>query len=259
MPTGPTRRSPIDLPPEVAALLDGLRDRLTAREDLVGLYVYGSLTTGDYSAASDIDVVVMLAADPDEAAVRELLELHKGLMAEDPDSKLHCLYVGADDPADAERLRTYWFGHRMTQWQMKWLTQAELQTAGFAVHGPWPPPGLQPVPVQRIQAAVREESMGYWSRIARKRRLWLQDELVDHSLVVLPRAEALLTSGELITKSQAIDRLTTEFGVPVRLVREIRGRRDGDVPRLTALQRLRRARTARHIMRRGLRRLRRLG
>jgi len=42
-------------PPDVAGLLGRLRDRLAARDDVVGVYVYGSLVTGDYSpAASDI-------------------------------------------------------------------------------------------------------------------------------------------------------------------------------------------------------------
>jgi hypothetical protein len=61
-------------------LLERLRDRLVERPDLVGIYVYGSLVTGDFSPArSDIDVVVMLAREPDEAAVGELGELHGDL------------------------------------------------------------------------------------------------------------------------------------------------------------------------------------
>ena len=40
--------------PDVAALLGRLRDRLAAREDVVGVYVYGSLVTGDYSPAGQL-------------------------------------------------------------------------------------------------------------------------------------------------------------------------------------------------------------
>ena len=44
------------------------------------MYVYGSLVTGDYSpAASDIEVVVLVQRDPDEAMTRELTELHTAL------------------------------------------------------------------------------------------------------------------------------------------------------------------------------------
>ena len=54
-----------EFPADVAALLGRLRDRLAAREDVIGVYVYGSLATGDYSpAASDIDVVVLVRHEP---------------------------------------------------------------------------------------------------------------------------------------------------------------------------------------------------
>ena len=52
-------------PPDVAGLLGRLRDWLAAREDVIGVYVYGSLVTGDYSpAASDIDVIVLVRRRP---------------------------------------------------------------------------------------------------------------------------------------------------------------------------------------------------
>jgi predicted nucleotidyltransferase len=69
-----------EFPPDVAGLLGRLRDRLAARADIVGVYVYGSLVTGDYSpAASDIDVIVLVQREPGEAMTRELTELHTAL------------------------------------------------------------------------------------------------------------------------------------------------------------------------------------
>jgi Nucleotidyltransferase domain len=246
----------MEIPPDIAALLGRLRDGLAARGDLVGLYVYGSLVTGDYSpAASDIDVIVMLEREPDQAALRELARLHADVAKPGgPAKQLHCLYVPADAGPDPVRLHHYWFGDRMTQWQLKVMTQAELTSVGVAFHGPWPPPGIAPVPVPDIQAAVLGEVRGYWRGIARRRLLWLQDEWVDHSLVVLPRAEAVLTSGDLITKSASIGRLA-DFAVPAWLAQEIRDRRDDREVTLTLVGRMRRAATARRIMRRGVRRL----
>jgi predicted nucleotidyltransferase len=245
-----------EFPPDVAGLLGRLRDRLAPRADVVGVYVYGSLVTGDYSpAASDIDVVVLVQRDPDEAMTRELTELHTALARTGgPAGQLHCLYVAAASAADPEPLRTYWFGDRMTQWQMKLLTQVELTTAGVALYGPWPPPGIKPVPLAAIQAAVHEEIAGYWRQVSRKRRLWLQDTWIDHGLVVLPRAEAVLTTGDLITKGQAISRLAG-FGVPDTLVREIRRRRDGVPVTVSGPRRLIRALRTRRIMQAGVARL----
>jgi predicted nucleotidyltransferase len=121
-----TRERP-ELPADIALLLDRLRDALLARGGLVGVYLYGSLVTGDYSPArSDIDVLVMVEREPDEAAISELRELHTALAsAADPAGRLHTLYVSAQDAADPALLRTYWYGDRMTQWQVKLLTQAE--------------------------------------------------------------------------------------------------------------------------------------
>ena len=82
----------------MAALLGRLRDRLAAREDVVGVYVYGSLVTRDYSpAASDIDVVVLVQREPGQVTTRGLMELHTALAATGgPAGQLHCLYVAAD-------------------------------------------------------------------------------------------------------------------------------------------------------------------
>jgi hypothetical protein len=63
-----------------------------------------------------------------------------------------------------------------------------------------------------------------------------------------------LTAGELITKTEAIRRLA-DFGVPATLAQQIRRRRDGQVVTLSPVQRFRRARSARRIMKRGVRRL----
>jgi len=248
-----------EFPPEVAWLLGRLGERLAARADVIGMYVYGSLVTGDYSpAASDIDVVVLMHREPDRAVIRELTELHTALASTGgPVSQLHCLYVAAGAVSDPERLCTYWFGDRMTQWQLKLLTRAELATAGVALHGPWPPPGVEPVPLADLQAAVYAEATGYWRQISRKRKLWLHDTWIDHALVALPRAEALLTTGDMITKGEAIGRLAA-FGVPSSLAGEIRRRRDGRPVRVSPPGRLVRAVRARRAMQAGVTRLSRL-
>jgi hypothetical protein len=71
---------------------------------------------------------------------------------------------------------------------------------------------------------------------------------------VLSRAEALLTAGDLITKSEAITRLA-DFGVPVSLIQEIRARRDGRPVILGRSDRLSRALLTRRIMQDGIARL----
>jgi predicted nucleotidyltransferase len=93
-------------PRDVAGLLGRLRDRLAAREDVAGVYVYGSLVTGDYSSpASDIDVIALVRCEPGPGMIRELTEMHTALAGTGgPAGQLHCLYVAAGSAADPERL-----------------------------------------------------------------------------------------------------------------------------------------------------------
>jgi predicted nucleotidyltransferase len=250
----------MELPPDIELLLSRLRAGLVARGDLTGLYVYGSLATGDFSpACSDIDVIVMVEREPDKAALGELTRLHEALMTSGGAAqRLNCLYVPVQAGSDPDRLHNYWFGNRWTHWQLKVMTQAELTSVGVALHGPWPPPGIAPVPIEDVQAAVYAEITGYWRRIASRKTPWLQDACVDHALTVLPRAEAVLTTGDLIAKSEAISRFA-DFGVPAQLAQEIRDRRDGHPVTLTAIRKVRRAYTARRVMKRGVRKLSSLG
>jgi hypothetical protein len=250
-----TRRP--SFPAEVAAILEHLTSGLTRTGLVDGLYLYGSLTTGDYSPArSDIDLVaVTVPAELSKQDLGRLRAVHKEIAsAGGPAARLNCLYAPAGTLGDAERLHPYWYGDRFTQWQLKKMTMAELRQAGFALHGQWPPAGLGQVPLADLQAAVRAELADYWRGKARRRQIWLQDVWVDFGLVTLPRAAALLRDGELITKSQAIGRLG-DFGVPAELADQIRRRRAGEDVDISEPGRQTRARLAQQIMINGVRAL----
>ncbi len=201
----------------------------------------------------------MVEREPYKAAIEELRRLHEALAGSGGVvDRLHCLYVPADSSShDPDRLHAYWYGTRMTQWQLKVMTQAELASIRVPFHGPWPPPGVTPVAIADIQTAVFGELRDYWRLAARRRKIWLQDSWVDLGLTVLPRISAVLSGGDLITKTEAIGRLA-DFGVPAWLAGEIRGRRDGQVVRLGPVRKVYRALVVRRVMRRGVRQLSRL-
>ena len=246
----------MEIPPEVASHLGRLADGLLTVLDLRGLYLYGSLTTGDFSpATSDIDVLAVVASEPPRAVLGRLTALHLDLArGGGPYARLNCLYVPAGTLADRERLQPYWYGDRFTRWQLKVMTVAELRHAGSAVHGPWPPPGLPDVSTAELREHARDQLAGYWRRLTTRPGLWLHDRWVDFALVTLARSAAVLRDGALITKSQAIARLG-EFDVPPSLADEIRRRRAGEAVRVTAAGRIIRAVRARRIMSAGIRRL----
>jgi len=246
----------MDLPADVSVHLNRFRDGLANLADLHGLYLYGSLTTGDFSpASSDIDLVAVIGRQPHQAEVERLERLHRDLAsAGGALGRLNCLYVPAGTLADPERLHRYWYADRFTQWELKVMTMAELAHSGRALHGPWPPPGLPQVSLADLRAHLRDHTNSYWPEMIGRPEVWLQDRWVDSGLVMLPRVAAVLRDGELITKSEAIGRLA-DFGVPAWLSDQIGRRRAGQRVGVTQQQRLTRAGLAQQIMADGVRRL----
>ncbi|MGH3170666.1 MAG: hypothetical protein ACRDN0_32915 [Trebonia sp.] len=245
---------PAGLPADVSAHLDRLRDGLLTVTDLSGLYLYGSLTTGDFSpASSDIDVIAVTGRQPGLETFGKIESLHLELAsAGGAFTRLNCLYIPAGEIADSERLHPYWYEDQFTEWHLKVMTMAELAHAGRALHGPWPPPGLPEVSLARVQASVRDEMDAYWRDRTTRSDIWLSDKWVDFGLVTLGRASALLRDGTMITKSAAIGRLG-DIGVPDWLTDQIRRRRAGEEVHLTEEQRAARAPLARQLMTDGIR------
>jgi hypothetical protein len=65
------------IPPDVSGHLARFRDGLLMAVELRGLYLYGSLTTGDFSpATSDFDVLAVTARRPGGAELDRLTALH---------------------------------------------------------------------------------------------------------------------------------------------------------------------------------------
>ncbi len=244
------------IPPDVAGHLARFRDGLLPVVELRGLYLYGSLTTGDFSpAASDIDLLAVTGRRPDGAVLGRLSALHRELARRGGAyARLNCLYVPDGALADPELLHVYWYGDRFTQWQLKVMTMAELGHSGQALHGPWPAPGLRDVSTSEVRAHARGELTGYWRRLTYRPGIWLQDRWVDFALITLARSAAVTHDGALITKSQAMA-LLGDFGVPPSLADEIRRRRAGESVPVTAMHRLIRAARARQIMAAGIRHL----
>src|SRR5215469_10972775 len=177
----------MDLPPEVSGHLTRLRDGLLSAVELRGIYLYGSLMTGDFSpASSDIDVLAVTGRRPAGPVLDRLAALHRELARRGGAyARLNCLYVPDGTLADPQMLHPYWYVDRFTQWRLKVMTVAELCHSGQALHGPWPPPGLPEVSSREIREHARAELTGYWRRLTYRPSIWLQDRWVDFALVTL--------------------------------------------------------------------------
>lgn len=217
---------------------------------VAGLYVGGSLATGDYRpGVSDIDGVAMLATAPKPATRAELAAIHGRLAQEfEGAGALHCAYVSADRIADVTRAHWTWAFEEMFRRPLSRIARAELLADPLIVFGPSPASWLPPMTSAELREGARAEVAGYWSRALRKRAIWNQDVYVDLGLTVWARAEAVLTDGVLITKTEAIARMA-ERGVPADIVDGVARRRAGQTVILTDDERAARATIVRQFLR----------
>jgi len=243
------------LAPAVGALAERLSG--SAEPDFViGLYVGGSLASGDYHpGTSDLDVVALTASRPDRGQRKRLAAVHGLLGRADPSAAaLHCAYLPLDNLDDVSVAHPTWAFDELFDRPVSGIARAELLADPVVVLGPSPRAWLPAMDVDDVREAARSELAGYWTKALRRRRIWLQDVYVDLGLFTLARAEATLTDGRLITKQEAIGRLAS-LGVDPALVEEIARRRNGGATELTEAERRVRAEHVRPLLADSIRRL----
>jgi hypothetical protein len=223
---------------------------------VTGLYVGGSLASGDYRPGiSDIDAVALVDCEPAPATRAFLTETHQRLEKEaDGGSALHCVYVRAEHAADVARKHWTWAFGELFRRPLSQIARAELLADPVIVAGPAPYSWLAPMTAADLREAARAELAGYWTRALRKRAIWLEDVYVDVGLTVWARAEATISEGSLITKSEAIARMP-DLGVPRDIVDGITQRRQGHRVELSEAQREGRAVAVRGFLRQEIARL----
>jgi hypothetical protein len=220
------------------------------------VYAAGSLASGDYQAASsDLDLVAVVAAPFAAGQRAQLRRFHRAFRRDRPEAaKLHCTYLPRERTADPVCRHMTWSHGRMHRRRLSVITRAELLRFGITVLGPPPADFFSTVEKDELQAVIRADLAGFWASAVRRRWEWRRDDYVDLGLLTIARAEAALTSGELITKTQAIEQLHRR-ALPDELIGEIEQRHAGAHPTLTLHNRLRRGLLVRREVADGIRRL----
>lgn len=206
---GPTAHD--DVNALLRALLAGVRTALG--EQLIGLYLYGSLALGDFDpASSDVDFVVVTQSDLPPDAVERLRATHDALGASGLPYANHL--EGAYIPREA--LRRYDPAHAHhptigTDWAFQigllddnWtLEYAILREHGVVVWGPPPATLIDPVSADELRAAVRSQLANVWERRATDRE-WLRERAYQaFAILTLCRALYTLRHGVLASKPRA--------------------------------------------------------
>jgi hypothetical protein len=234
------KRIPPSIAPLLAAYLDGL-DALPVR--CTGVYVYGSIPLGDFAERwSDIDMVAVTERAWSEAEVGELAAMHARLAREYPlAERLAVMYVPLADlgkpnadigsypyTADGEFHPAGHFDLNAVTW---WL----LKHQGIALRGPAPATLPFSVAWADVCEAMRYNLETYWAgHVPHAARLARNDYAVLYAVSTLCRILTTLEEGEIISKTQAMDRWRDRLPAPLaRLVAEAaRIRHEPDAPSL---------------------------
>ena len=190
------------------------------------LHVAGSLATGDYvPGVSDLDLVAVVDGPVDQARRTRLIEVHLDLdRGSAAGSDLGCVYVDDSRLLDTAARHPTWTHGGLVDRILSGITRAELVRHGFAVFGRTPAEVLPPMADDQIRAAARAELCGYWAWAARRPHMWLNPVVADLGLTSMARGRYSLRTGQLLTKSQAVE----QARAPAWLVDQLRARRRGE-------------------------------
>lgn len=205
--------------PYLAECLDGLGW-------VTDLLVAGSLTTGDYiPGVSDLDLVALTTGTVGQARQEILAGLHHELdRGAGQGLDLGCAYVDADTLGDPGALHPMWTHGSLVQRSLPAVTRAELVRHGFAVLGRPPAAVLPEMTDDDIRRAARADLCGYWAYATRRPWWWLNPVIADLGLTSMARGRYTLRTGQLLTKTQAIE----QAHAPAWLKDQLRARRRGE-------------------------------
>ncbi|HEX5439411.1 MAG TPA: hypothetical protein VFW76_00880, partial [Ktedonobacterales bacterium] len=169
-----SERMPEAVRPVLSLLLSSMRDVLG--DQLVGLYLYGSLSSGDFDpASSDVDFVAVTRAaiTENDPAFEQLRAMHEriatsGLPFTD---HLEGSYMSQAawrryDPADAHHptIGVDWpfqIGFHGASWVIE---RAIVRERGVVLHGPPPETLTDPVLPEQLRAATCQQLTDVWQR-----------------------------------------------------------------------------------------------
>ncbi len=193
--------------PILPRLLGGLQSIL--QENLVGVYLYGSLITGDFDPdISDIDLVVVLNQALDEAEFESLHKLHHGIVERQPEwqDRLELAYIstialrtfrsqssviGIISPGEPFHLI-----EAGSDWRISWYA---LREDGVALTGPPIQSLIDDIPTTEYLQAVAEHICHYRDSVKKPHN----KQALSYIVLTVARGIYTLAHGRPTSKAKA--------------------------------------------------------
>jgi hypothetical protein len=153
--------------PELREVLNTFVDAIQAElaENLVGVYLVGSLASGDFDLDSDVDFLVVTNTELTERNRKSLQEIQVKIQAMDcyPAKHLEGSYISIADLNDwgsvGEKQLDYFDNGSTTfeesihdnQWHVRWI----LRERGITLIGPKPETILQAIPLDKLSNEIK--------------------------------------------------------------------------------------------------------
>ena len=148
--------------PELREVLNTFVDEISAEleENLVGIYLVGSIASGDFDLDSDVDFLVVTNTEITETNIKSLQDIQIKIHEIDcyPAKHLEGSYISISDLNNWSTVgekKLYYFDNGSTtfeqsihdnQWHVRWI----LQERGITLIGPKPETILQSVPLNEL-------------------------------------------------------------------------------------------------------------
>ncbi|MCL4246795.1 MAG: DUF4111 domain-containing protein [Anaerolineae bacterium] len=216
----PTRTTLMSYPtpyPDANAVLDLLLSgaRAIFGERLIGMYLYGSLATGDFDpATSDVDFVVVTDAPLDDRVFAQIDALHRRIAGSGMKlaHKLEGAYTSPRtlrryDPSDPPSI--YYNEDHEDKLSIgalggDWIIQRHvLREHGVVVTGPPIKPLIDPVSPDAIRESVRELLGGWWASMLDDATFLQPDAYQVFAVATMCRALYTLEYGTIASKPES--------------------------------------------------------
>ncbi len=188
-------------------LLSGIQKILG--EKLVGLYLYGSLVTGDFdNGSSDIDLIAALSSDIDDREFNHLQKMHNDFANKHTqwDDRIEVCYISVaalrtvkshtSIVANISPGEPFHRKGARKDWLIDWYVVREK---GITLFGPSPKTLIEPISKEEFMQAVQEQmkAWGEWVYDMHKRK--------EQAYAILTMCRVLYAykNGEQVSKKQA--------------------------------------------------------